>query len=148
LKGLVEGGVTYSWLPITGLDNPATANPVATPAQTQEYTVTVSSSNGCKGIGKVNIVVYQPLYIPSAFTPNADGTNDLWELKGLEVYPNPEVQIYNRWGNVVFYSQGNYTPFDGTDSNKALPEGMYVYRISPFPDRPEFQYKGTFMLFR
>jgi gliding motility-associated-like protein len=148
LKGAVEGGVTYTWLPATGLDNPAIANPVASPAQTQEYTVKVVSSNGCQGEGKVNIVVYQPVYIPTAFTPNSDGTNDLWELKGLEVYPNPEVQIYNRWGNMVFYSKGNYAPFDGTDSNKALPEGMYVYKINPFPDRPEFQYKGTFMLFR
>jgi gliding motility-associated-like protein len=148
LKGAVDGGVTYVWSPATGLDNPATANPVASPAQTQEYTVKVLSSNGCVGESKVNIVVYQPVYIPTAFTPNADGNNDLWELKGLEVYPNPEVQIFNRWGNMVFYSKGNYAPFDGTDSNKYLPEGMYIYKINPFPDRPDFQYKGTFMLFR
>lgn len=148
LKGAVDGGVTYVWSPASGLDNPATANPVASPAQTQEYTVKVLSSNGCVGESKVNIVVYQPVYIPTAFTPNADGNNDLWELKGLEVYPNPEVQIFNRWGNIVFYSKGNYAPFDGTDSNKYLPEGMYIYKINPFPDRPDFQYKGTFMLFR
>ena len=148
LKGAVEGGVSYVWTPATDLDNPAIANPVASPTQTQVYTVKVVSSNGCPGEGKVNIVVYQPVYIPTAFTPNADGNNDLWELKGLDVYPNPEVQIYNRWGNMVFYSKGNYAPFDGTDSNKVLPEGMYVYKINPFPDRPDFQYKGTFMLFR
>ena len=148
LKGFIAQNMTYLWSPATGLDNPANANPVASPAQTTEYNLTVTSSGGCKGEGKINIVVYQPLYIPSAFTPNADGTNDLWELKGLDVYPNPEVQIYNRWGNVIFYSKGIYTPFDGTDNNKMLPEGMYIYKISPFPDRPEFQYKGTFMLFR
>ena len=148
LKGFIEQSMTYSWSPASGLDNSASANPVASPVQTTEYILTVTSSGGCKGVGKVNIVVYQPLYIPTAFTPNADGTNDFWELKGLEVYPNPEVQIYNRWGNMVFYSKGNYSPFDGTDSNKDLPEGIYIYKISPFPDRLEFQYKGTFMLFR
>ena len=148
LKGAVEGGITYIWSPTTGLDNPATANPVASPAQTQEYVVKVLSSNGCAGEDKVNIVVYQPVYIPTAFSPNADGNNDLWELRGLEVYPNPEVQIFNRWGNMVFYSKGNYVPFDGTDSNKHLPEGIYIYKVNPFPDRPDFQYKGTFMLFR
>lgn len=148
LKGAVDGGVTYVWSPATGLDNPKVANPVASPTQTQEYRVKVLSSNGCAGEGKVNIVVYQPVYIPTAFTPNSDGNNDLWELQGLEVYPNPEVQIFNRWGNMVFYSKGNYTPFDGTDSNKHLPEGMYIYKINPFPDRPDFQYKGTFMLMR
>ena len=148
LKGFIDQSMTYSWSPASGLDNPASANPVASPAQTTEYMLTVTSSGGCKGVGKVNIVVYQPIYIPTAFTPNADGINDFWELKGLEVYPNPEVQIYNRWGNIVFYSKGGYSPFDGTDSNKALPEGMYIYKISPFPDRLEFQYKGTFMLLR
>ncbi len=148
LKGAVEGGVTYSWLPITNLDNPDSPNPIANPDKSTEYILTVKSSLGCKGEGKVNIVVYQPIYIPTAFSPNADGMNDLWELSGLEVYPNPEVQIFNRWGNMIFYSKGNYTPFNGTDSNKALPEGMYVYKINPFPDRPDFQYKGTFMLFR
>jgi gliding motility-associated-like protein len=148
LKGEVDGGFTYSWLPITDLDNPYLPNPIANPDKTIEYTLTVKSSLGCKGEGKVNIVVYQPVYIPTAFTPNADGNNDLWELSGLEVYPNPEVQIFNRWGNMVFYSKGNYVSFDGTDKNKALPEGMYIYKINPFPDRPEFQYKGTFMLFR
>ena len=148
LKGAVEGGVSYSWTPATDLDNPTAANPVASPITTQEYIVKVLSSNGCSGEGKVNIVVYQPVYIPTAFTPNLDGLNDIWELKGLEVYPSPEVQIFNRWGNIVFYSKGSYAPFDGTDSNKPLPEGMYVYKINPFPDRPDFQYKGTFMLFR
>ncbi|MEY4539008.1 MAG: hypothetical protein RLZZ306_765 [Bacteroidota bacterium] len=148
LKGAVEGGVSYAWTPATDLDNPTAANPVASPDNTTEYLVKVLSSNGCAGEGKVNVVVYQPVYIPTAFSPNADGMNDLWELSGLEVYPNPEVQIFNRWGNMVFYSKGNYAPFDGTDSNKLLPEGMYVYKINPFPDRPELQYKGTFMLFR
>ena len=148
LKGAVEGGVSYAWTPASDLDNPTAANPVASPDKTTEYLVKVFSSNGCSGEGKVNIVVYQPVYIPTAFTPNSDGMNDIWELSGLEVYPNPEVQIFNRWGNMVFYSKGNYTPFDGTDSNKPLPEGMYVYKINPFPDRPDFQYKGTFMLFR
>jgi len=148
LKGAVEGGVTYSWLPVTGLNNPAIANPVVSATQTQEYSLTVFSSNGCKGEGKVSVVVYQPIYIPTAFTPNGDNNNELWELSGLEVYPNPEVQIFNRWGNIIFYSRGNYTPFDGTDGSKPLPEGMYVYKINPFPDRPDFQYKGTFMLFR
>jgi len=148
LRGFIEQNMTYSWSPASGLDDSTSANPVASPDKTTEYTLTVTSSGGCKGIGKVNIVVYQPLYIPTAFTPNGDGTNDLWELKGLDVYPNPEVQIYNRWGNIVFYSKGIYFPFDGTEGNKAFPEGMYVYKIFPFPDQPKFQYEGTFMLFR
>jgi gliding motility-associated-like protein len=148
LKGFVDQNMTYLWTPTIGLDNPILASPTANPTQTTEYTLTVKTTLGCEGKDIINVVVYQPVYIPSAFTPNADGMNDLWELQGIEVYPNTEVQIYNRWGNIVFYSKGFYVPFDGTDNNKPLPEGMYVYKINPFPDRPDFQYKGTFMLFR
>jgi gliding motility-associated-like protein len=150
LKGFIDPTMTYLWSPSIDLDNPASPNPVATPSQTQEYTLNVKTTLGCTGEGKVNIVVYQPIYIPTAFTPNADGTNDLWDLAGMEAYPNAEVQIFNRWGNVIFYSKGKYNlaPFDGNNNNKLLPEGMYVYKINPFPDRPDFQYKGTFMLLR
>ena len=150
LKGLIDPAMTYAWTPTAGLDNPTNSNPVASPTQTTEYTLTVKTSLGCQGIAKVNIVVYQPIYIPTAFTPNADGTNDLWELVGMEAYPNAEVQIFNRWGNLIYYAKGTYnlTPFDGNSQNKLLPEGMYVYKINPFPDRPDFQYKGTFILLR
>ena len=150
LKGLIDPAMTYSWIPDIELDNPSSPNPLASPTQTQEYTLTVETTLGCEGTAKINIVVYQPIYIPTAFTPNADGTNDLWQLEGMEAYPNAEVQIFNRWGNLIFYSKGIYksAPFDGNDRNKLLPEGTYVYKINPFPDRPDFQYKGTFMLLR
>lgn len=150
LKGLIDPKMTYSWLPIAGLDDPTYPNPFASPSQTMEYTLTVKTSLGCEGTAKVNIVVYQPIYIPTAFSPNADNMNDHWELSGMEAYPNAEVQVFNRWGNLIFYSKGMYNlaPFDGNDKNKLLPEGVYVYKINPFPDRPDFQYKGTFMLLR
>ena len=150
LKGLIDPSMTYSWLPIEGLDNPTSPTPFASPTRTIDYTLTVKSTLGCEGKATVNVTVYQPIYIPTAFSPNADNMNDKWELSGMEAYPNAEVQVFNRWGNLIFYSKGTYnlTPFDGNDKNKLLPEGMYVYKINPFPDRPDFQYKGTFMLLR
>jgi gliding motility-associated-like protein len=150
LKGFIDPTMTYSWSPAEGLDNSSIANPYASPNRTIDYTLTVKSTLGCEGKATVNVTVYQPIYIPTAFTPNADSMNDYWELAGMEAYPNAEVQVFNRWGNVVFYAKGTYNlaPFDGYDKNKLLPEGMYVYKINPFPDRPDFQYKGTFMLLR
>lgn len=150
LKGFIDPTMTYLWSPVEGLDNPTNPNPFANPTRTIDYTLTVKSTLGCEGKATVNVTVYQPIYIPTAFSPNNDSMNDLWELAGMEAYPNAEVQIFNRWGNVVFYAKGTYNlaPFDGNDKNKLLPEGMYVYKINPFPDRPDFQYKGTFMLLR
>ena len=150
LKGFIDPTMTYLWTPAVGLDNPILANPLASPILTTEYSLTIKTTLGCPGTGKVNIVVYQPIYIPTAFSPNADSMNDLWELEGMQAYPNAEVQIFNRWGNVVYYSKGAYylAPFDGNSQSKQLPEGIYVYKINPFPDRLDFQYKGTFMLLR
>lgn len=150
LKGLIDPSMTYSWLPTAGLDNSTSPNPFASPSQTTGYTLTVKTNLGCIGKDSINIIVYQPVYIPTAFTPNADNMNDYWELTGMEAYPNAEVEIFNRWGNIVYYSKGMYNiaPFDGNDKDRLLPEGMYVYKINPFPDRPDFQYKGTFMLLR
>lgn len=150
LRGFIDPTMTYLWSPSGGLDNPNVANPVASPSATQIYTLKVKTTLGCEGSGSVSVVVYEPVYIPTAFTPNGDSMNDVWELEGMQAYPSAEVQIYNRWGNVIFSSRGDYKskPFDGSDSNKPLPEGVYVYKISPFPNRPEFQYKGSFMLLR
>ena len=51
----------------------------------------------------IGITVISPLYIPDVFTPNGDGQNDQWELRGLENYPEAQVLVFNRWGNLVFY---------------------------------------------
>ena len=150
LKSPVDATSTYSWSPATDLDNPTLPNPTASPVVTNKYVLIITTSLGCSAKDSINIIIYQPIYIPTAFSPNADSMNDQWELAGMEAYPSAEVQIFNRWGNMVFYSKGDYrlTPFDGNNKNNLLPEGMYVYKINPFPDRPDFQYKGTFMLLR
>lgn len=74
---------------------------------------------------------YDPT-IPTLFTPNNDGKNDLFILEDLAVlYPNCEVQIVNRWGNVVYESVGYANPWDGTLRNEGepVPLGTYFYRI-------------------
>lgn len=82
----------------------------------------------------VNVVKceeYNPL-IPTVFTPNNDGKNDLFIIDNLHnFYPECEVKIVNRWGNLVFESEGYLNPWDGTmlGSGELLPTGTYFYRI-------------------
>lgn len=74
---------------------------------------------------------YDPI-IPTVFTPNNDGKNDLFIIDNLHsLYPECEVKIVNRWGNLVFESIGYLDPWDGTmkDSDELLPTGTYFYRI-------------------
>jgi len=68
--------------------------------------------------------------IPTAFTPNSDGVNDYWEIPGLhELYPKNIVRIYNRWGNLLFESDGYETPWDGRYNGEDLPVASYYFII-------------------
>jgi gliding motility-associated-like protein len=65
--------------------------------------------------------------IPNAFTPNGDGTNDNWYIQCIELYPDNEVEIYNRWGQLV-YKKSNYTgDWDGNYQGSPLPDAAYFY---------------------
>lgn len=67
--------------------------------------------------------------IPNTFTPNNDGINDLWIIKGLEQFPDVTVEIFNRYGQLVFQSTGYGKPFDGLFNGKKLPNGTYYYTL-------------------
>jgi gliding motility-associated-like protein len=66
----------------------------------------------------------------NSFTPNGDGINDLWVLPGLESDRTATVQVYNRFGQLVFSSYGYTTPWDGNHQGSKLPQGTYFYKIS------------------
>lgn len=74
------------------------------------------------GISAVNIA--------NAITPNGDGINDNWIIKGIENYPAAKVQVFNRYGQQVFESKGYSTPFNGTMNGSLLPTGTYYYIIN------------------
>ena len=71
-----------------------------------------------------------PINIPNTFTPNNDGINDYWHIKGLNAYPYCEVSVYDRWGQMVFKSKGYPNEWDGTYQGKPVPTGVYYYLIS------------------
>lgn len=71
--------------------------------------------------------------IPEGFSPNGDGINDAFVIRGIDTYPNNKIRILNRWGNVVYEKDGYDNSWDGT-SNRGinyggdnLPEGTYFY---------------------
>jgi gliding motility-associated-like protein len=60
------------------------------------------------------------ILIPNAFSPNGDGTNDTWEIFALNGNPDVIVEIYNRWGELIFYSKGYSEPWNGTYKDKPV----------------------------
>ncbi|MES2425606.1 MAG: gliding motility-associated C-terminal domain-containing protein [Bacteroidota bacterium] len=79
----------------------------------------------------ITVTILPPLavVVPNAFTPNGDGVNDTWEINGLNGYVNSLVNVYNRYGSVVFTSKGYSKTWDGLYKSKNLPAGTYYYII-------------------
>lgn len=122
---------TYLWAPEQGLNQSNIYNPVATPAGTTIYCVTVTDSNTCTTTACDTVLVIQPdviIKVPDAFSPNGDGRNDVFTIFPIDDALILEIFIYNRWGETVFYSKGNIA-WDGRYQGKLQPSGSYVCKI-------------------
>ncbi|MEA1898950.1 MAG: gliding motility-associated C-terminal domain-containing protein, partial [Bacteroidota bacterium] len=98
------------------------------------YIVEISDENNCGPLSITNLVVPEgancELKVFDAFTPNDDGANDVWNIRGILAYPECIVKVYNNWGVMVFNSPLGYpVPWDGTNNGKELPAGTYYYVI-------------------
>jgi gliding motility-associated-like protein len=93
------------------------------------------SSDGCLGPVRSGQVYVNPeqdmrLIIHEAFSPNGDLINDVWYIGNISLYPNMEIMIYNRWGQLVWKSGRGYPqPWDGRSNGADLPVDSYHYVI-------------------
>ena len=119
---------TVEWSPTSGLSGNGVVDPFAAPTSTTTYTFT-STVSGCTYTDDVVVEIIRRIEPPNTFTPNGDGKNDTWEIPGIADYPGTEVVIHDRWGQIVFRSNGYRDPWDGTNNGKALSVGTYYYHI-------------------
>ena len=97
--------------------------------QAGTYSVTVSNECG-SARAAVNIIeALCELFIPNAFTPNGDNLNDLFRIRGGSNIQDFSMQIFNRWGKLVFESSDPQIGWDGTLNGVQQPAGAYAYRI-------------------
>lgn len=134
------GTCTYEWVPAEGLTSPTSLTTEANPEETTVYHLLITDENGCTYSDSLKITVLPEIFVPSGFTPNGDGQNDDWEIDMISLFPECEVEVYNRWGEQLFYSKGypDSERFDGTYKGKDLPVGTYYFIINlhdeTFPD--------------
>jgi len=126
--------MAYRWEPATGLNSTSIPNPIATPAQTTRYYVYGTSESACVAVDSVLIEVIEDLNAFNAFSPNGDGINDYFEIEHSERFPAMQVEIYNRWGSLLYSSVGydSGKNWDGTYKGKDAPVGTYYYVIIPY----------------
>lgn len=130
LKPAVKGQtIGFLWEPPETLSDPASQNPDANPTVPTTYKLTVSAPGDCRTEKSVLVDVLKRLFIADVFSPNNDGINDVLEIRNTDQFPGCEVTIYNRWGEVVFYSKGYDKPWNGMYKNQKVQPGNYEYRI-------------------
>lgn len=122
-------GLTFAWSPSFGLSNATVLNPQLTALADQLYTLTATGAFGCTASDQVNIKVLKKIKVPNVFSPNGDNIHDQWMIPNLADYPGSSVEVFNRYGQRVFYSAGYGTPWDGNYNGKPVPAGTYYYVI-------------------
>jgi gliding motility-associated-like protein len=157
-KGMTEGsratllpfiqpanaGYAFQWSPpyamLSGMDE---QNALVAPLSDTVYTVTVTSPNGCIQQASTLVYVIDKMHIPTAFSPDNDGHNDRFEIFNAKDQI-VEMRIYNRWGELIHFSKGYTTPWDGQYKNAPVPAGSYPYVIKT----NEREVTGTVMLLK
>jgi gliding motility-associated-like protein len=150
-----EGGVTYQWIPATGLNNPLIKNPIAiynAELDSVHYTVLVFDSLGCVDSAFVSVTIFKTnpyVFVPTGFTPNGDGLNDVVKPIAVGVKEIRYFAVYNRWGQLVFKTSINGYGWDGTIGGVPQGSNVYVWMVQAvdYLDKPIFL-KGTTTLIR
>lgn len=130
------GGDEYTWV-FNDMDTVYEEDPVYSfPAEAGSYPVTLYTENqwGCTdSIFRYVFVVDEfVMFVPNAFTPDQDGINDVWRFEGIDVDTDDfKVQIFDRWGEVVYISTDFFEGWDGSVNRGEyyVPDGVYLYRI-------------------
>ncbi len=126
-----SGGNNYLWSPANNLSNPFLQNPLATLYNDTRFILTVKNDIGCSNTDDVLIKVYKgpTYYIPNAFSPNADGINDIFRPIPVGITATDYFIVYNRYGELVFKTNKWLQGWDGTYRGKKADAGTYVWII-------------------
>lgn len=135
----------YQWQGTESLSCTTCPQPMAMPRMDTRYTVHFTNRFGCSNEGSVRVVVIcnnDNVFLPNTFSPNADGSNDVFYVRGKGLNRVKLLRIFNRWGQVV-YEKTNFSVndpaagWDGTYKGAPPVPGVYVYQMAVFCDNSQ-----------
>jgi gliding motility-associated-like protein len=149
------GGEGYSWSPGIGLSSTTISNPIGTydgGFDSIRYVVTVRDAAGCNDEATMVVRIFKTnprVFVPTAFTPNADGRNDVVRPLAVGLSRLQYFRIYNRWGQLVFETTENGRGWDGRIRGIEQGSQSYVWIVKgqDFTGKIFFD-KGTVTLIR
>lgn len=156
LNAVLPGTETITWIPSTGLSSTTSRNPQFTATDTITYCVYGQTAFGCSDTDCVTIFIIpdstieEYIAFPDAFTPNADGKNDLYNVFYTGNADEFTWIIFNRWGQIVNQENTLNNPWNGQFEGKAQEIGTYVYMLETHNSRTHERkkYTGSFLLLR
>ncbi|MBA2498795.1 MAG: PKD domain-containing protein [Chitinophagaceae bacterium] len=149
------GGVTYTWQPGTGLNDPTIPNPIGIydgSFDSIRYQVSISNLAGCTETAFISVKIYNvepQVFVPTAFTPNGDGRNDLFRPIAVGMKSFDFFRVYNRWGQMIFSTTVSGQGWDGRIKGNEQGTNSFVWIVqgTDYLDRPFFK-KGMVTLIR
>lgn len=154
IQAITDTTHTVEWTPAATLSNATSFNPVASPATTTTYTVTLTDSAGCSKNATITVYVVsmqcntEDVFVPNTFTPNGDGQNDVLYVRGNQL-KQLYFAVYNRWGELVFETTDISKGWDGIYKGmKADPAVFAWYLKAGCYNGNELEKKGNITLIR
>jgi len=145
----------FTWIPPQGLSCTDCPEPLATPAEATTYTLTVEAPDGCTATDSltVSVLKIRDVYIPNVFSPNDDGVNDFFTIYGGTEVVEVKLEIYSRWGELVFRHVGaandDTKGWDGRFRGSMVSPAVFTWRAEVlFYDGVVLSYTGTVTVVR
>jgi gliding motility-associated-like protein len=148
---VATGAANYSWSPIADLEGRIGATVIARPKATTLYQVVGKNDYGCvdTAFAMVRINSNLPDMLPNAFSPNGDGLNDVFRLEGATFQQLNFFKVFNRYGQLVFYTTDISKGWEGTYKEQVCDAGTYYYQAElVYPDGRLKRIKGDVVLVR
>lgn len=145
------GALNYNWTPAYALSNSRIANPIANPAVSTTYFVTVADVNGCNNTDSITLIANfgnNGILLSNSFTPNGDGNNDCFGIRYYQNVQDLEFIIYNRYGIIVFETHNAAECWNGHYKGQPADAGSYIYFISAKTQCGNVVKKGSVLLVR
>jgi gliding motility-associated-like protein len=107
------------------------------------YSVLVTDAGGCTAEASITLTEPKEFKLSNGFSPNNDGKNDQFIIGSIELYPDNDITIYNRWGNVVYSKTGYANDWEGlSNSGETLADGTYFVVVNVRSNGASQQLKG------
>ncbi len=142
---------SYNWSPAAPLNRSNIQSPVATLFNDQQFVVQTEDRAGCKSIDTINVKMINATgyQVPSAFTPNTDGLNDVFKPIAIDISNTESFHICDRFGTTIYQNNNLTKGWDGTSKQVKLPAGTYVWFIKGTDKYgKKISVKGTVVLIR